>query len=132
MTAARGLRDLGAWSRAERGSAIPSVLAILVVMLLLGMADAGLMGVQMGRVRAQSAADLAALAAARVPSALMTDPPVPDIPCGLAGQVAERNAARLVDCRVDDGDIRVVVSRSAVYWGIPWTVTARARAGPPG
>lgn len=114
----------------ERGSATPAVLAALAVLLVIGMVVAGLIDAQVDRVRTQAAADLAALAAVRFPSALAMEPSDPTVPCGLARQVVERSGAVLADCWPDDGDIRVIVTRQGTYLGIPWTVTVRARAGP--
>lgn len=116
----------------EEGSATPAVLAAMAVLLTLSVAVVGLMSVHLAQVKTQAATDLAALAAARVPSTLLVRPPNVEIPCGLAKQVVDRAGARLADCRPDGVDIRVVVAKDGRFLGVPWSVTAKARAGPRG
>lgn len=116
--------------RLERGSATPAVLAALAVLVVIGMVIAGLLAAQADRVRTQAAADLAALAAARVPSGLLMDPPQTAAACALARQVAEKSGAGLAECWSEGTDVRVILTRQGRYIGIPWTVSARARAGP--
>jgi secretion/DNA translocation related TadE-like protein len=78
--------------------------------------------------RAQSAADLAALAAA---AALVAGEPAPSA-CSAGGAVATRNGARLVSCRAGRDlsvELSVEVFATAPRVGTP---TARSRAGPAG
>jgi secretion/DNA translocation related TadE-like protein len=83
-------------------------------------------GVIAGHRRAQSAADLAALAGA---SALQDG----GDPCQRAGSIAERNGARLRRCEVDGWDVAVEVVASGVRLpGGAMDLEARGRAGPVG
>lgn len=78
-----------------------------------------------GRHRVETAADLAALAAAEeVPYGRA-------VACGRAATVAAGNGGLLRGCRIAGGDIEIVVSRpvSLGRLGVR-TATARARAGP--
>lgn len=78
-----------------------------------------------GRHRAGTAADLAALAAAvRVPDG-------PAAACRAAATVAARNGSAVRTCQVVGSDVEIVVSRAVDLAGVgPRTVVARARAGP--
>ena len=110
--------------RGERGSATLFAVACLSVLLLLGAA----LGVVAAMVRAhrvaQSAADLAALAAA---DAVGTGRD----PCAAGSAVAAANDARLVACDVDGRDALVTVTVDGPYWlGQVADLSARARAGP--
>nr|NLD41618.1 pilus assembly protein TadE [Actinomycetales bacterium] len=83
-------------------------------------------GVMVARGTAQTAADLAALAAAR---SLLDGGPSP---CGRAGAVAGANGAALVSC-VAAGEEVTVTARAPVVWGGRATglhAAANARAGP--
>jgi secretion/DNA translocation related TadE-like protein len=108
----------------ERGSVTPFVVACLAVLLLLGTA----LGVVAAMVRthrsAQSAADLAALAAA---SALAAGAD----PCAAGADVAAANRARLTSCALVGrvATVRVVVE--GPHWlGQSGDLAAEARAGP--
>lgn len=78
------------------------------------------------RHRAQSAADLAALAAADVALGLRAGEP-----CRLAAEVAGANSARLTACVLhDDGSVQVVVQVSPAGWSAALgDAAAQARAG---
>ena len=78
-----------------------------------------------GRHRAETAADLAALAAAvHVPDGRAGA-------CAIGVRIAARNGARLRECRVVGDDVEVVVSRRIGLGRLgPLTAVARARAGP--
>lgn len=71
--------------------------------------------------RADTAADLAALAGADALAVAAGDP------CATAARTAERNGGRLVSCELREWDVLVRVEVSAPG---PFTVEARARAGP--
>ncbi|WP_373869671.1 Rv3654c family TadE-like protein [Sphaerisporangium siamense] len=82
-------------------------------------------GVRVTRHRAQAAADLSALAAARHALA------EPEAACGVARDLAHANGATVRNCVLHDGTVDVTV---AVHLNVPWpgphTLTATARAGP--
>ena len=129
----RGSRRRGSRRRGshERGSATVLTLGIIAVALVLAVSLAGLARASASRWIAQGAADLAALAAARVavdPAAGGHDP------CELASDVATRHGARLDSCEVQAGAM-VEVSVSVRVTPIPgWSTraVAEARAGPVG
>jgi secretion/DNA translocation related TadE-like protein len=73
----------------------------------------------LARQRAETAADLAALAGAQALARLTT------APCGAAGLVAAANGGRLVSCAVTGDSVVVSVSVSS-----PIPAVAGARAGP--
>jgi secretion/DNA translocation related TadE-like protein len=78
-----------------------------------------------GRHRAETAADLAALAAA------VHVPDGDSAACALAASVAARNGAELRSCRVLSEDVEVQVSRRVGLGGLGTRgALARARAGP--
>lgn len=110
-------------TRGEQGSATVLVVACLSFLLLTGAA----LGVVAAMVRAhrmaQSAADLAALAAA---SALQRG----DAACATAARVASANAASLGDCRAAGREVRLTVTVPGPVWlGRASDLTAEARAG---
>ena len=107
----------------DQGSGTVLLLALVAVTLVVA-ALLGLLGsAQLGRGRAQTAADLGALAAA---SRLLAGQP--GDPCPTAAEVVRRNGARLSSC-TDEG-AGVVTVRVAVR-GSAGSATASARAGPP-
>jgi secretion/DNA translocation related TadE-like protein len=108
----------------ERGAATVLVVALLGLLLFVG-AALGVVGalVQAHRV-AQSAADLAALAAA---SALARG----EDPCSAAASVAAANGAEAVRCAPDGLEVRVGVRVTGPRWlGQAADLDAEARAGP--
>lgn len=110
--------------RSERGSISPLVIGCLGVLLLLGAA----LGVVSAMVRAhrdaQSAADLAALAAAQALGAGRD-------PCAAGTAIAAANRARLVSCAVEGPNARVRVEVDGPHWlGQRADLAAEARAGP--
>ncbi|GAA4122279.1 hypothetical protein GCM10022215_27990 [Nocardioides fonticola] len=107
--------------REERGAATVLATGLAVVLLLLGCACTEAVGLVRSHRIAQSAADLAALAAAAARS------------CAPASTIAERNGARLTSCTFDGAGLAasVTVEVDADHWlGPPATLTGRARAGP--
>jgi secretion/DNA translocation related TadE-like protein len=107
------------------GSGTVLVLTAASGLLLVGMLLASLAAVGVARHRAASVADLSALAAAA------SAPLGSDAACEAARDVAERSAARLLECRLV-GDVAEVVAsvRPPGRLGELGSATARARAGP--
>jgi secretion/DNA translocation related TadE-like protein len=111
-------------SRSERGSATLATVACLAVLLLLG-AGLGVVGALVrGHRLAQSAADLAALAAA-------ADLPRGGSGCAAGAEIAAANGARLVGCDVAGATVTVRVEVAGPRWlGQDADLVAQARAGP--
>jgi secretion/DNA translocation related TadE-like protein len=115
--------------RDDRGSASVWVLACSALVLLVAVAVSLRAGAVLARHRAESAADLAALAAAgRIGTA--------DDVCEPAGPIARANGGALVRCRTRlapdgrSGSVDVEVSVAVRLPGIGWRrATASARAG---
>jgi secretion/DNA translocation related TadE-like protein len=109
----------------ERGSATVWVLAVGLLIVVVALASAAAGAAAVARHRAQSAADLGALAGA----IRVIDGPV--TACVQARTIATANGARLVACRLDGFDVivtvEVVPSGVAAVAGV---ATASARAGP--
>jgi len=93
------------------------------LLVTVAVATSGAVGVVAAHRRAQSAADLAALAGA---SALQDGRD----PCQQAGTIAKRNGASLRGCDVDGWDVGVVVARTVRLPGGSMELKARGRAGP--
>lgn len=107
-----------------RGSASVLVVVMIGWVVLLGLAGAFVSGTVAAHRRAQSAADLGALAGA---VARERGEPA----CPVAARVAGSNGARLVDCRVDAGHVVVaVVVDGPRFAGHGFAPHGRARAGP--
>lgn len=119
--------------RGDAGAGAVLVLA-LVASLVAGVSMLSLLAAGLAaRQHARTAADLAALAAARtlaLPDAVLLDPglvPSADLACDRAATAAERNGAALSGCSVGPGTVvAVTVSRAGPFG----QVNARARAGP--
>ena len=110
----------------DRGSATVWVLALSGVLAVLATAVVLVGGATVARHRANTAADLAALAAAG--RAVLDQPGA----CELAAEVAGANAATLDSCSVDASsvvEVRVKVPVRLGRLGV-WSAEARARAGP--
>ncbi|MGY1759966.1 Rv3654c family TadE-like protein [Geodermatophilus sp. SYSU D00805] len=110
----------------ERGSATVWVIALAGVLAAIGVAAVLVGAAVVGRHRATTAADLAALAGAE--RAVRGDPGA----CAVVGEVAGANGARLTACTVGDGAVVEVAVAVPVRLG-PLGVNragARARAGP--
>jgi secretion/DNA translocation related TadE-like protein len=116
----------------DRGSAAVLVAGVCAVMMLLGTAAAWVSMAAYASVRAQSAADLSALAGATARLHLLAGLAQVD-PCSAAAAVAALNGAALDSCAVD-GVTNVTVSVSVRAPGVPAVAgsaaTASARAGP--
>lgn len=116
-------------TRREAGSATVVglvLVAVLVTVTVMGVTVGALM---VGQRRAAAAADLAALAAARVAD------PLPGQagrdPCAVADALAGANDARLTGCRTAGAEVSVEVTvEIAGPFGASWNALCRARAGP--
>ncbi|WP_369406298.1 Rv3654c family TadE-like protein [Nocardiopsis trehalosi] len=115
-------RRLRSRPTADAGSGTVWVLTGCVLAWVAALAVICVAGVRTDRHRAASAADLAALAAARH----AVDRP--DRVCAMARRTAADNGARLTSCTVAGLEVTVEVVLPARTW--PATVTARAAAGP--
>ena len=110
--------------RPERGAATVLVVAVGGLLIMIGLAVAGVTSVVVGHRGAQSAADLAALAGAQAEVGGGDG-------CAAAGAVARANRARLTGCAVPGSDVLVQVSRSVrPGFGLRFVLEASARAGP--
>jgi secretion/DNA translocation related TadE-like protein len=110
--------------RAERGAATAYAAVVVSVVLLLGCVLAVVAAVVVDLRRAQSAADLAALAGA-VAAGSGEDP------CAAAGTVAAANGAVLISCAPSGREVSLEVRVTGPRWlGLAADPTARARAGP--
>ncbi len=110
---------------ADRGSATVWAAGAVAVVLVIAVAGMHLGGVLLARHRAESAADLAALAAAGRSVAGQ------QVACARARGLAERMTVELVSCRLEGWDalveVRVRPGGPLARFG---SATARARAGP--
>jgi hypothetical protein len=137
MTVRSGRREPGgAGDAGDAGSGSVLIIGVVAVVVVLCAALGVLLRAESARQGAQTAADLAALAAASSvalpPGLILQEPGGPTrtgstTACDLAGQVATRNGAVLTSCRLlGRGVVEVTTSRSA---GIG-DARAGARAGP--
>lgn len=113
-------------SARDEGSGTVLVLSVVAVLLTLAVAAASLLQAAAARHRAETAADLAALAAAQT----LLDG-LPGDPCGRAGQVASLHRASLTGCRL--AGEHAWVSTSVVTTGLLSPLgpaTGNAHAGP--
>ncbi len=119
--------------RGDRGSGTVLLLGVVSAALVLLVGTTLLVRAAQARGVAQSAADLAALAAAERAAggdaALVGAGPdrAAGGPCTVARDVAARNGARLTGCLTEPGGIVHVTTAAAAGVG---TATASARAGP--
>jgi secretion/DNA translocation related TadE-like protein len=110
--------------RSDAGSATVLALGLLLAGWLVGALWLAGARAALARQRAETAADLAALAAAQ--SAVGNDGAAQSTePCRAAATISQRNGARLGSCDVADevASVRVIVDD-------PTTASAQARAGP--
>ncbi len=113
-------------TRDDRGSATPFAIACLGLLVLL----AGALGVVSAMVhaqrRAQSAADLAALAAAQALARGAEG-------CVVGGRIAALNGAAVTSCEVSGRQVRLRVEVTGPHWlGQTADLAGEARAGPDG
>ncbi|MEU6424653.1 Rv3654c family TadE-like protein [Microbispora sp. NPDC046973] len=112
-------------SRRERGSATIWTIALMTAVWTVAMVVVQVGIARVARHRAQSAADLGALGAARVALA------VPDEACHRAEAITAANGASLRSCSLSGGVAEVAVTvRFAVPLLGPATASASASAGP--
>lgn len=120
----------------ERGSGTVANVGVLVVAAVLLVAVLAVGQAAGLRDRAQAVADLAALAGADhsaaggVGGGAMAAGGAASQACSAAGEVAERNAAVIVDCWTRDGDTYVVLRAPGRVGGVAVGASGRARAGP--
>lgn len=108
----------------ERGAASVWVVNCLSLLLVVGAGTGVVAAMVVAQRRAQSAADLAALAGAH---AWVSGRDA----CAAAGRFASANGARLVVCVVSDAAVTVEVLVSGPHWlGQRADFTGEARAGP--
>ena len=111
-------------SRDERGSVTPFAIACLGLLVLLTAALGVVAAMIHAQRRAQSAADLAALAAA---GALAQGADG----CGEGARIAAANGAGLLSCTVTGREVRLRVEVAGPRWlGQTADLAAEARAGP--
>jgi len=111
-------------ARGERGAVTVLAVALLGFLLMVTAALGVVAAIIVAHRRAQSAADLAALAGA---TALQRAADA----CGEAGAVAAANQARLSACEVAGQDVVVTVRVDGPRWlGQRGSLSAMARAGP--
>jgi secretion/DNA translocation related TadE-like protein len=111
-------------TRGERGSATPFAVACLGLLVLLAAALGVVSAMVHAQRRAQSAADLAALAAAQS-LARGADG------CAAAVRISGANGAALTSCEVSGREVRLRVEVTGPRWlGQSADLEAEARAGP--
>lgn len=110
--------------RPERGAATVLVVAVGGLLMMIGLAVAGVTSVVVAHRGAQSAADLAALAGAQAIAR-------GEDGCVAAAAIAEANEAGLSGCQQLGADVLVEVRRAArPGFGLAFELSARSRAGP--
>jgi len=114
----------GAARRPEQGAAAVFGMAMIGLVAVVAMVAVGIGALILAHRRAQSAADLAALAAA-------VGQQRGAAPCRAAERVAVANGARLVGC-VLNGDVATVDVECAALVGGIARMPGQARAGPAG
>lgn len=115
--------------KSEEGSASILAVGIMAVSLLLCVVLIGVSQVHAGVLRAQTSADLAALAGADIAAVALWEE-VAERACQRARDVADANGASVMSCRLDGQDLRVEVTMTVGVLGVAYEAQARARAGP--
>jgi secretion/DNA translocation related TadE-like protein len=112
--------------RSDRGSGTVLVVGAVAVLLTLTVASLTVVSAVVAGHRAQSAADLAALAAASALGRGAGEAPA----CATAAVLARRNGGTLAECTTGaNSDVELVVRLAPTMPGLG-RATARARAGP--
>jgi secretion/DNA translocation related TadE-like protein len=106
----------------DRGAGAVLAIALMMAVVVIGLAGVTLAGALSTRQRLIGAADLAALAAADAASGA-----IGGVPCRVAADVARANGAGLAACETDGLVVTVTVVGS--FAGIP--IQAHSTAGPP-
>ncbi len=110
-------------ARHQDGAGTVLAVAMMGLLVTVTVAVSGVVGVVAAHRRAQSAADLSALAGA---AALQDGVD----PCQRAGSIARRNGAALRSCAVDGWEVTVAVTSTIRLPGESMELSARGRAGP--
>lgn len=108
--------------RGERGAGAVLAIALVMAVVVIGLAGVTLASALSARQRVIGAADLAALAGADAASGA-----IGGVPCEVAAGVVRANGARLAGCEA--AGLVVTVTAVGSFAGMP--MEARARAGPP-
>lgn len=108
--------------RGEEGAGVVLVIGVVALLVTLAVICAGAVALIAAHRQVQAAADLAALAGAEGARSGRE-------PCAEAGRIAVANGADLTTCSASSGVVDVVVEAEVGLVG-PWTLSARARAGP--
>jgi len=112
--------------RQERGSATPFAIACLGLLVLLAAALGVVAAMVHAQRRAQTAADLGALAAAQALADGADG-------CAAGVRVAGANGAAITSCQVAGREVRLQVEVAGPHWlGQTADLSAEARAGPSG
>lgn len=124
MTTARHSSDRRAGRGADRGAVSVHAVSVGIVLLLVAVLLLEVGAAITARHRAAAAADLTALAASRAADQ-------GEEGCAVGRDVARRNGAQLIECRMDAAvatvTVRAVTDR---WWGRRWAAEERARAAP--
>lgn len=115
-------RRFGDTLRADRGSGAVLAIALVLAVVVIGLAGVSLAAALSARQRVIGAADLAALGAADAASGA-----IGGVPCQVATGVARANGGRLAACTATGLVVTVTVVGS--FAGIP--IEAHSTAGPP-
>ncbi|WP_407940526.1 Rv3654c family TadE-like protein [Nonomuraea montanisoli] len=109
----------------DRGSATLWGVALMGILMSVAMAFAAVAAARVARHRVNTAADLSALAAAKLAIA------DPDEACRRAAIVAAENGATLIKCQMNDeiADVWTSLTARLPFVG-PRSLTGRSRAGP--
>ncbi len=123
----------GAALSSERGSATPVVVAVLAIIVIVGLAAVDGGAAMVGGAKTEAAADLAALAAARVDRDARAGGASPGSAlqsgCEAAREVASRNGVALMSCLPGPRhSVNITVELRKRAWSRP--LRASARAGP--
>ncbi|WP_028643532.1 Rv3654c family TadE-like protein [Nocardioides sp. URHA0020] len=111
-------------TRDQRGSATPFAIACLGLLVLLAAALGVVTAMVHAQRRAQSAADLAALAAAQALARGQQG-------CVAGARIADANGAAVISCAMSGREVRLRVEVSGPRWlGQTGDLAAEARAGP--
>jgi secretion/DNA translocation related TadE-like protein len=106
----------------DRGAGAVLAIALVMAVVVFGLAGVSLAAALSARQRVIGAADLAALAAADAASGA-----IGGAPCDVAAGVVRANGTRLAGC--SSAGLVVTVTVAGSFAGIP--IVAHARAGPP-
>lgn len=119
------------WRGSEEGSGTVLHAGLLAFLATLGILLVSISGFLVAKQKAQSVADMAALAGADLSSVEVFSAGRGSGACGMAARVVEANAFSLRSCRVAGADTFVVASKDFRVGPFTMAVTGRARAGPP-